>query len=338
MELWTASLDEGSEVDTIYLDFRKAFDSVPHQRLMSKLRSYGIAGCLEKWLHSFLTRRRQRVAINGKTSQWSAVRSGIPQGSVLGPIVFLIFINDLPEVVNSIVKIYADDTKLFREIRQRDDCDRLQADLDNLMEWSRKWQHQFNTSKCKTLHIGNQSLHYQYQLGGDVLEEVSEERDLGVIIDSQLKFKSQVGSAVLKANRVLALIRRTFLYRDEDTIKRLYKSLVRPLLEYGNAVWYPRYVYNLKSIEKVQRRATKLVPSLKELDYGGRLHAMKLPSMKLPSIQYRIRRGDIIQTYKIIHGINNLNIHVDLFSRSATYQTTRGHPYKLYLRMKQTEC
>lgn len=325
MELWTSSLDEGYEVDAIYLDFSKAFDSVPHERLMNKLRSYGITGNVEKWLYSFLTHRRQRVVVNGKTSQWLPVRSGVPQGSVLGPTVFVVFINDLPEVVNSIVKIYADDTKLFREIRLEDDCDRLQADLDSLTEWSKMWQLQFNTTKCRSLHIGQHSLHYQYCLDGDVLEEVSEERDLGVIMDSQLKFHSHVASAVLKANRVLATIRRTFLYRDKDNIRRLYKSLVRPILEYANGIWYPRYASDLKAIEKVQRRATKIVPSLKEMDYGRRLRVMKLPS-----IRYRLRRGDMIQTYKIIHGIDSVN--KDLFFTTATTQATRGHPYKLFMR------
>ena len=206
-----------------------------------------------------------------------------------------------------------------------DDCDRLQTDLDNLTEWSKKWQLQFNTMKCRSLHIGQQSPHYQYHLDGDMLEEVSEERDLGVIIDSQLKFHSQAASAVLKASRVLATIRRTFVHRDKDNIKRLYKSLVRPILEYANGIWYPRYASDLKAIEKVQRRATKLVPTLKEMDYGRRLHAMKLPSIK-----YRLRRGDMIQTYKIMHGIDNVN--KDLFFTSATTQATRGHPYKLFMR------
>lgn len=134
MELWTSSLDSGREVDTIYLDFCKAFDSVPHERLLSKLRSYGITGNLEKWFCAFLTGRRQRVVVKGKFSKWSEVRSRIPQGSVLGPTVFVVFINDLHEVVTSVVRIYADDTKIFREIRTPADCDGIQADLDRLLE------------------------------------------------------------------------------------------------------------------------------------------------------------------------------------------------------------
>ena len=235
----------------------------------------------------------------------------------------MVFINDLPEIVRSIVRIYADDTKIFREIVTHTDCEILQADLDLLIKWSEEWQLQFNIAKCKFLHIGRNSLHYNYSLDGTALEEVSEERDLGIIMDSELKFHTHVASAVLKASRVLAIIRRTFLIKDRDTIPKLFKGLVRPILEYGNAVWHPRHKADMKEIEKVQRRATKLIPSLAMLNYGDRLQALKLPSL-----QYRMRRGDMIQTYKIVHGIDWLD--KDMFFSSFTIQATRGHPFKLF--------
>ena len=176
---------------------------------------------------------------------------------------------------------------------------------------------------CKFLHIGKNSLHHPYILNGTALQEVSNERDLGVIVDAELKFHDHVASTVLKASRVLYVIKHTFVYKDKDTICRLYKGLVRPILEYGNAVWHPRFVSDRKEIEKVQRRATKLVPSLASLSYGDRLRALKLPSL-----QYRMRRGDMIQTYKIIQGIDLVDR--DLFFSAVTVEATRGHQFKLF--------
>ena len=144
LEIWSEILDSGAPIDTIYLDFRKAFDTVPHQRLLAKLEAYGITGNTLGWIRNFLLERRQRVVVNGKLSAWALILSGIPQGSVLGPILFVIFINDLPDVVTSMVQIFADDTKLFHSVHSPQHHVQLQNDLDNLVEWSQKWQLGFN--------------------------------------------------------------------------------------------------------------------------------------------------------------------------------------------------
>ena len=136
LEIWTTILDSGLSLDCIYLDFKKAFDSVPHQRLLSKLDAYGIRGPLKAWTKDFLLDRKQRVVVNGKLSSWSLVLSGIPHGSVLGPILFVIFINDLSDQIRSTVKIFADDTKVFRALHEPEDYSYLQDDLDRLVEWS----------------------------------------------------------------------------------------------------------------------------------------------------------------------------------------------------------
>ena len=167
MEIWTALLDEGGGLDVAYLDFRKAFDSVPHQRLLMKCKAHGLDGNLLHWIESFLTGRKQRVMVKGEPSTWADVISGIPQGSVLGPILFVIFINDLPDAVDSYVKIFADDTKIFTHIKTREDCDNLQSDLDSLSAWSDKWQLRFNVSKCGVMHYGNQREPYSYSMYED---------------------------------------------------------------------------------------------------------------------------------------------------------------------------
>ena len=164
VEIWSSMLDEGGGIDVVYLDFRKAFDSVPHERLLKKVKSYGIQGNLLCWIRSFLTGRKQRVIVNGGESSWLEVLSGIPQGSVLGPILFLLFIDDLPESVEGLVKIFADDTKVFTAVHEESDCKRLQKDLDYLSDWSDRWQLRFNISKCGVMHYGNQNEKFTYNM------------------------------------------------------------------------------------------------------------------------------------------------------------------------------
>ena len=265
--------------------------------------------------------REQRVVVNGNLSSWASILSGIPQGSVLGPILFVVFINDLPDVVRSSVKIFADDTKLFRALRSSEDKVKLQQDLDSLMEWSQKWQLGFNESKCKVLHLGSANERMKYQMGASTLETTTNEKDLGVIIDEQLKFHQHVTTAVNKASRMLGLVRATFTCLDETTIPRLFTTMVRPHLEYGNSIWYPRFRQDKVEVEKIQKPATKLIPNLKHLPYEDRLRAFSLPSL-----EYRRRRGDMLQVFKIVNGIDRVNVNT-FFSMQAE-SSTRGHDQK----------
>ena len=154
LEDWSKEIDKSNSIDNIYLDFQKAFDKVPHKRLLNKLKGYGIGGNLLSWIESFLTDRKQRVVLNGSESNWTNVTSGIPQGSVLGPTLFLIYINDLPDVVHNIVKLFADDTKLYSVVNNAEEQEKLQEDINNLTSWSNEWLLKFNVSKCKHLHLG----------------------------------------------------------------------------------------------------------------------------------------------------------------------------------------
>ena len=319
---WSRAIDAGEPVDAIYLDFRKAFDSVPHRRLLSKLQACGISGKLLQWIQAFLCDRRQRVVVEGHKSSWVSVTSGVPQGSVLGPLLFLLFVNDLPETISSCIQLFADDAKLYRPVSNPSDSRDLQQDLDALAAWSSRWQLAFNESKCKSLHFGraNQCLHYS--MGGVPLDQSTVERDLGVMVDVELKFRQHAAAAVAKASQVLAVIRRSFGLLDKTTLPLLYKSLVRPHLEYGNIIWGPFGRADQKLVERVQRRATKLVAEIRALSYPERLQ-----SLGLPSLYYRRRRGDMIMTYKIIHGRVDLN--PDVFFTPALMQATRGHPWKL---------
>ena len=190
------------------------------------------------------------------------------------------------------------------------------------MAWSTRWQLAFNESKCKALHLGSNNQGSLYSMSGVLLAQATEERDLGVIVDVELKFRHHAAAAVAKASQILAVIRRSFGLLDKTTLPLLFKSLVRPHLEYGNITWGPFNRADQKLVERVQRRATKLVAELRDLPYPERLR-----SLGLPSLYYRRRRGDMIMVFKIIHG--RVDLDPDAFFTRASMQVTRGHPWKL---------
>ena len=331
MNHWTTSLDQNIPVDILYLDFQKAFDSVPHYHLFVKLDAYGIRGKLLDWIKFFLVNRCQKVVLNGVSSNWSTVHSGVPQGSVLGPLLFIIYVNDIPSHIDSQILMFADDTKIFREIKTRADFTQFQKDIDYLLAWSVKWQLKFNISKCYILHLGPSHSYRDYYLDGNRITVSDTIRDLGVMVDSSLKFHSHVNCTITKANRTLGLINRTFQYREPEMIIKLYRSLVRPQLEYGNAIWGPYYTIDQKSIEGIQRRATKMIPHIRQYTYQQRLQFLNLPSLC-----YRRLRGDMILLYQITHS-NTDDSLLDLFM-TASVATTRGHNFKFFKPRCNSRC
>ena len=312
-------MEKGLLIDIIYTDFAKAFDRVPHQRLSRKIRSNGIIGQTLQWIKAFLTGRSQRVRVEEEFSSWSQVKIGIPQGSILGPILFVIFENDMPAVVESFCQLFADNAKIFRS--SSEDNRKLQCDLDKLSDWAKKWQLYSNTDKCKSLHIGRTNKRQVYQMNGNSLDQVMEEKDLGVIFDHELKFHQQTAASV-KVNHVLGLIKKSFSHLDETTLPLLYNTLVRPHLEYANVVWGPHFKGDIKLVEKVQRRAAKLVQQFKTLPNEDRLC-----KLELPSLVHRRRGGDMIFTYKLMTG--KTNIDKDIFFK-FTNRKTRSHSHKIF--------
>ena len=198
----------------------------------------------------------------------------------------------------------------------------LQGDIDALVAWSDRWQLPFNEGKCKVLHLGRNNTRHQYKMRGVDLEATDSERDLGVHVDSCLKFRKQAAAAAAKANQVMAVIRRSFELLDENTLPMLYKTLVRPHLEFGNVAWGPFNRADQLLIERVQRRATRLVATIKHLPYERRLE-----TLRLPSLFYRRRRGDMIQVYQLFHG--GVDLAPEDFFAAATDDRTRGHPMKI---------
>ncbi len=327
VEEWTRILEDKDSIDCVYLDFMKAFDTVPHLKLPQKLHGYQITGKIHKWIEQFLTGRHQRVMVNGVPSKEESVVSGVPQGSVLGPILFLIFINDLPEVVDVSVRIFADDTKIFNKIGDRNDQEKLQGNLSDLEKWAETWEMKFHPEKCKVLHIGKDQEAFPYKMTADgnpvELEYTTEEKDLGVLVDNTLAFEQHAESCITKANKILAIIRRSFMHMDKEMMLSLHKSLVRPHLEYGNVIWCPKLKRVIRSLEAVQRRTTKMIPELAHLPYKERLE-----QLKLPTLVYRRWRGDMLQTYKILH--QEYDINQEIFFKPPADKRTRGHSMKLF--------
>ena len=168
--------------------------------------------------------------------------SGIPQGSVLGPILFVIFINDLPDCVTSDAYLFADDTKIFRVIANEEDRGKLQKDLDRLDEWSKDWLLKFHPQKCKFMTIGKDDLNIKYMLKDQKLQKVKEEKDIGVIIDDQLDFESHISEKINKATEMFGLLQKSFNCLDRKTFTCLYKSMVKTHLDYTNSVWSPQKI------------------------------------------------------------------------------------------------
>ena len=261
---------DGHVVDAIYLDFAKAFDTVPHRRLLGKMEAYGISGAILEWVKDYLSGRTQTVLVNGERSDTAPVISGIPQGTCLGPLLFVIYINDLLDDIESDGFLFADDTKIFRKITSAGDSVTLQADIDRLENWSKKWLLRFHPDKCHVLSLGkieNTAHTHRYSICGKEMEHVGEEKDLGVVIDSELSFDEHISAKVNKANAMVGLIRRTFSYLDPKMFLKLYTAFVRPHLEYAFAVWSPHLMKHIDLVEKVQMRATKLIDGFGKLTY-----------------------------------------------------------------------
>ena len=355
LNIWSEALCHGLPVDVIYLDYEKAFDKVPHQRLLRQLVKFGIGGNVLQWIGDYLKDRTQKVRINGSYSNTAPVLSGVPQGSVLGPALFLIFVADVTHIVQNFISLYADDSKLFSYILDSDTSqhtqESLQNDINNLCLWSDQMQMSFNAKKCHILHLGHRNTYFDYSLPKmsniqktsssisytytfHPLEKVDNEKDLGVTVDDKLNFKLHISQKISKANSMLFLIKNYFQFLDADMFQLLYKSLVRPHLEYASPVWSPTTKEDIKRIESIQRRATKLVPNLSQLSYTDRLRALKLPTL-----EYRRTRQDLILLYNYIQQdiILDPSTNCKVCRNNSSMLTpvtsgTRGHPYRFAIK------
>ena len=299
----TKWLDDGKSYDVLYLDFAKAFDVVCHRRLMMKLETVGIKGKLLKWIGDWLRGRRQRVKVEGVFSEWIAVLSSVVQGSVLGGTLFDIFINDICKVVvEALVLLFADDTKVARVVQNDDDRKRMQETIDKLVEWAEKWGMTFHANKCKIMHIGRNNPGYKYVMNGMEIGETTEEKDLGVWMEATGKPGKQCAKAAQSANFALGQLQRSFHYRNAKTLVPLYKTFVRPKLEFAVQSWCPWLEGDKNVLEKVQKRMVRLLT-----DVRGDSYEEKLEKIGLTTLTERRERGDAIEAFKTLNGFNRVD-------------------------------
>ena len=257
-------VDEGKEVRVVFLDISRAFDRVWHVGLLHKLRKAGITGSLLDWLGNYLKDRKQRVCLNGEYSEWGALMAGVPQGSILGPLLFLIFINDLVEVIQYCqMRLFADDTCVYLSIDNRERaCNLVNFDLEAIHEWSRKWLVDFSVPKTKSLIISNKADRDEnppVEMNGTVLDDVHSHKHLGVILNQTLTWTSHIDEICVKAMKRLDVIQHIKFKVSRNCLQRYYMSFVLPVLEYADSLWNGAYDQDLNRLDKVHIRAMRII-------------------------------------------------------------------------------
>ena len=266
MDYVLKALENKFNIDVIYLDFAKAFDKVDHVILLKKLKSFGITGKLHQWISSFLENRYQQVIVNGKLSRKEKVVSGVPQGTVLGPLLFLIYINDLEaEMKNCILRVFADDSKLVMKLKEITDHQKLQEDLDSGMNWAEMNNMQLNDKKFQLMHYGtHENLKQPYTTGQVVINSESTVKDLGIYLSEDLSSETQISEAIKSGRKFLWWILRSFKSRTAETMLFLYQSYVLPKMEYSSIMWSPYKKKDIAKLESIQRTLTAKIENLEQ--------------------------------------------------------------------------
>ena len=292
--------DRRVQVDVAVLDFTKAFDTVPHRSLLRKLEHYGLDTQLIGWVNSFLIGRSQCVVVDGERSEFVSVDSGVPQGTVLGPLLFLLHINDLPQSVCSSVRLFANDCLLYKTITSMEDTLVLQRDLDSLKEWGSRWGMRFNVSKCNIMRLAwsRQPMTKFYTLGGEIIEEVNQAKYLGVTLTSELNWSTHIDITTNKANSTLGFLRRNLRCSPKSLKELSYMSLVRSKLEYCSSIWDPHFTKDTDKLERVNRRTARFVSN----DYRWRSSVTSmLQDLGWQDLAGRRRNIRLALFYKIVH-------------------------------------
>ena len=325
MDSLTEARDHGLISDAVFFDFAKAFDRVPHTPLLHKLSAYGISGPLHNWISTFLSGRTFRVRIGSSLSSSSPVRSGVPQGSVLGPLLFLLYVNDLPDILTCNSLLYADDLKIWTASNPSG----LQMDVDAVKRWSEDWDLPINNDKCTHVSFGGDSGNAFVLCDGNSITDVPKDdliKDLGIWLSSNLSFSHHHQLAAKRGYAVWSMIKRAFPRIDLQDFKTLFAVYVRPLLEYASQVVHSGLCKDMQTLEKVQRAATKSVRGLHDTPYEDRLQRLDLYPLDI-----RRLRGDLIFTYILFS-----KGKAEQFFVASDGSSLRGHNKKLFVRRANT--
>jgi len=294
------NMENGNQTDVIVLDFSKAFDKVDHKLLTYKLLTLGVNIKTVNWIQSFLTDRNQTVVVEGQKSDTVPVMSGVPQGSVVGPSLFLAYINDLPDTLKCRVRLFADDTVVYLAIKNDHDSKLLQEDLKKLEIWANQWSMCFNPDKCEVIRITKKKkpIVYQYQLHNVNLATTENAKYLGLTISHDFSWKTHINNISAKANNTLRFIKRNVKTRNQTLKETAYKTYVRPQLEYCAAIWHPWQANLCYTVERVQRAAARYVL----YDYGRKSSVTEMIKiLNWQTLEHRRLQASLILLYKINH-------------------------------------
>ena len=327
-------MDMGDQTDVILLDLSKAFDKVPHGRLMYKVNYYGIRGNTHTWIQSLLSNRSQKVQLEGSSSHTSPVLSGVPQGSVVGPLLFLLLINDLPEYVSSktSVRLFADDCVMYRKVATEEDTKALQKDLDALQNWESDWLMQFHPQKCQVMHISTTSRkkeaiqNSKYHIHGIPLVEAEKAKYLGLNLHKNLKWNHHLDAITKKANSTSSFLQRNIRSCPLSTRVLCYKAFVLPVLEYAAVIWDPYTQKNIRKVEMVQRRFARF--AMKDFRRTSSVTDM-LTQLQWTSLEERRAQQKVCMVYSIVH--NLIDIPPNTYFIQTTGPSTRGNPDKFQI-------
>ena len=339
IDAWHKLLDSGTEVCAIFFDYRKAFDTVSHTLLLQKLETAGVNIHILTWLHDYLCDRKQYVCVNGSSSEMLPVHSGVPQGSVLGPILFIIFINDVSQVPlsdGSLLTLYADDIMLHRPIYSIDDYESLQNDIDNLYLCSSSISLDFNATKCKYMIISRKkqptSPLYNLNLNNTPLEKVNEYKYLGIWLTADLNWGKHIEYICSKARKkVGALYRQFYKYSSTNTMLKIYLTCIRPDMEYAVQVWSPYQKGHINALESIQKFALKVCSKQWNADYQSLLRAYKIHTLE--------KRRDYLNLsflYNIITGTYSFPNPSPVQFKPTCSLATRSHQYQLLIPTART--
>lgn len=325
------ALDGGKQVDCILLDFAKAFDKVSHKSLLAKLDNYGVNGSTLQWIEDFLKDRTQVVVVDGVESGVAEVTSGVPQGTVLGPVLFLVYINDLPEGLSCTPRLFADDCLLYRIIDSEEDADLLQGDLLRLESWERRWTMEFAEEKCQVLTITRKQkrniITKNYKIHNFILDRVDSAKYLGLHLDSKLTFNQHINSICKKAHNTRQFLQRNLSRCDRKTKAQAYTTFVRPIMEYGATVWDPHHANDsqVKQVESVQNKAARFACN----DWQRTTSVSGLKNkLNWESLQERRARSRVVLMHKTYYSLVAIPLHLFPMYTTSNMQT-RGAALKI---------